>query len=110
MSVTDDERRHAVEFLRTANCSDVACADCQKVSAALFGKGCENALCNLDDCSDSKPWRRIADLIEPEQERTCIYVYDEESAAWRCSECGGLEPVGDHVRYCPDCGAKVVDE
>lgn len=52
----------------------------------------------------------LADLIDPKQERTCIYVYDEESAGWRCSECGGLEPVGDHVRYCPDCGAKVVVE
>lgn len=25
-------------------------------------------------------------------------------------ECGGLEPVGDHVRYCPDCGARVIEE
>lgn len=43
-------------------------------------------------------------------ERTCRYVYDREICAWRCSECGGLEPVGDHVRYCPDCGARVVSE
>lgn len=43
-------------------------------------------------------------------ERTCHYVYDKELCAWRCSECGGLEPVGCHVRYCPDCGARVVDE
>lgn len=42
-------------------------------------------------------------------ERTCRYVYDREICAWRCSECGGLEPVGDHVSYCPDCGAKVVE-
>lgn len=43
-------------------------------------------------------------------ERTCHYVYDREICAWVCSECGGLEPVGDNVRYCPDCGAKVVSE
>lgn len=43
-------------------------------------------------------------------ERTCHYIYDKEICAWRCSECGGLEPVGDHVSYCPDCGAKVVGE
>ena len=43
-------------------------------------------------------------------ERTCHYVYDKEICAWRCSECGGLEPVGDHVSYCPDCGARVMDE
>ena len=40
--------------------------------------------------------------------RTCHYVYDNEICAWRCSECGGLEPVGDHVLYCPHCGARVV--
>ena len=43
-------------------------------------------------------------------ERTCHYVYDEGLCGWACSECGGLEPVGDNVRYCPDCGARVVDE
>ena len=43
-------------------------------------------------------------------ERTCHYVYDREICAWRCSECGGLEPVGDHVCYCPDCGARIEDE
>lgn len=51
----------------------------------------------------AKRWNRRAG-------RTCHYVYDREICAWRCSECGGLEPVGDHVRYCPDCGARVVDE
>lgn len=43
-------------------------------------------------------------------ERTSRYVYDKEICAWRCSECGGLEPVGDHVRYCPDCGARIEEE
>lgn len=56
---------------------------------------------------------RVGSLDDPlvyVPERTCRYVYDREICAWRCSECGGLEPVGDHVRYCPDCGARVVDE
>lgn len=65
---------------------------------------------HMHPCDYDELHHRLADLIEPEPERTCIYVYDEESAVWRCSECGGLEPVGDHVRYCPDCGAKVVEE
>lgn len=50
-----------------------------------------------------KRWNRRA-------ERTSHYVYDREICAWRCSECGGLEPVGDHVRYCPDCGARIEEE
>ena len=41
-------------------------------------------------------------------ERTCRYVRDEALGGWMCSECGGLEPVGDSVSYCPDCGARVV--
>ena len=43
-------------------------------------------------------------------ERTCHYVYDKEICGWVCSGCGGLEPVGDHVRYCPDCGARIEEE
>lgn len=128
MSVTNEERRHAVEFLRTANCSYVACADCQKVSAALFGKGCENALCNLDDCSDSKPWRRLADLIEPE-EQTCHMIRDHLTDTVFCDVCGerfdgvaqymamgpnGFSPADYKAKYkdanfCPNCGAKVVE-
>lgn len=52
----------------------------------------------------------MAELWNRRAERTCHYVYDKEICAWRCSECGGLEPVGDHVRYCPDCGARIEDE
>ena len=53
---------------------------------------------------------RAISLWNRRAERTCRYVYDREISAWRCSECGGLEPVGDHVRYCPDCGARIAEE
>lgn len=60
----------------------------------------------------STPWMESKDdaiaAWNRRAERTCHYVYDREICAWRCSECGGLEPVGDHVRYCPDCGARVI--
>ena len=61
----------------------------------------------------------LADLIEPEPERTCRAEQDYEAMddgipdcrIWRC-ECGekfpfwrGLEPI-----YCPLCGAKVIEE
>ena len=54
---------------------------------------------------------RVGSLEKPRvyvPERTCRYVYDESMCGWVCSECGGLEPIGDNVRYCPDCGARVV--
>ena len=68
---------------------------------------------------------RLADLIEPE-ERTCRNTAGKPFAGYRmfsCSECGAyLEVDGDTdanlfaggerpmPRYCPNCGAKVVEE
>lgn len=54
---------------------------------------------------------RVGSLERPRvyvPERTCRYIYDEVLHGWVCSECGGLESVGDNVLYCPDCGARVV--
>ena len=64
---------------------------------------------------------RLADLIEPEPERTCKNVYDEmEMGAcdngFECSECGEMveDCEGYHVKgtwnYCPNCGAKVITD
>ena len=65
-------------------------------------------------CSIGQDWQdqdwcnRLADLIEPEQERTCKNL--SSGSLFVCSECNG------HVTkwrvmpsYCPDCGAKVVE-
>lgn len=60
--------------------------------------------------------QRIADLIEPEPERTCR---DEGSSeTFRCTRCvtfirrdavtDGFRP--NPIRYCPCCGAKVVKQ
>ena len=77
---------------------DTACAvTCRKCR-------CGTPTVSLNDGERAvEAWNRRA-------ERTCHYVYDKEICAWRCSECGGLEPVGDHVRYCPDCGARIAEE
>ena len=59
----------------------------------------------------------LADLIEPEPERTCQDV--EGGNFFRCSKCGcelmrfadGWKPLYmGEVRYCPNCGARVVEE
>lgn len=56
---------------------------------------------------DSKPlFNRLADLIYPEPERTCEIVKDVFD--WKCSVCGNV--ITEQVNYCPNCGAKVVDE
>lgn len=59
---------------------------------------------------------RLADLIEPEPERTCRMEYAGEVppsvkySCYFCSECGS--PIYNDMEpsYCPYCGAKVVDD
>lgn len=56
---------------------------------------------------------RLADLIEPEPERTCsIHETDHEyEDSVRCSECRmTFNRPWQPFNYCPHCGAKVVDE
>lgn len=71
------------------------------------------------DSFSEDAWNRLADLIEPEPERTCRAEQDYEAMEdgipdcriWRC-ECGEKFPSwrGGKPIYCPACGAKVVDE
>lgn len=110
---TNDERREVAARLR------------DKAGRVCFD-GCE-----VEECLSSGDWRysysagdgarsymRLADFIEPEPERTCRLAYDTVHDDMVCSACGSwldmvayseLETSGQ-MRYCPVCGAKVVDE
>ena len=69
MRISDEERREAVEFLRSGTCLYFAehrkrqldCTRCMKVSTMLFGH--YDALCDLDSCG-TDAWQRLADLID----------------------------------------------
>lgn len=50
---------------------------------------------------------RIADLIEPEPERTCSNVACSP-CAFRCSKCGWFDKDRCDFNFCPNCGEKVV--
>ena len=62
----------------------------------------------------------LADLIEPEPERTCRMTKKGPEFVlagwWECSECGPVyPPCNDEIavwalQKCPRCGAKVVDK
>ena len=65
-----------------------------------------------------RPWReimtRLADLIEPEPERTCRNVADDyDGMGFVCSECTRAVPEDEYDPeidgYCSGCGAKVVE-
>lgn len=118
MRPTDDERREVAENLRN-----------------MCGCGCRYAEEFYELLNDTvmRAWdfhdfhdvaNRLADLIEPE-ERTCRNIANkndrEFGAPFICSECGA-DPHdaesyfcgfsnGEHDwRFCPNCGAKVVEE
>lgn len=74
MRISDEERREAVEFLRSGECLDPSgrmktefdCARCMKVSTVLFGH--YDALCELDSCGTGA-WKKLADLIDRPSEK-----------------------------------------
>ena len=60
----------------------------------------------------------LADLIEPEPERTCRNTTRHHHYGFECSECKwsayepndyGNDVCFDDFNYCPNCGAKVVE-
>lgn len=63
---------------------------------------------------DNDCWQRLADLIEPEPERTCEILHDDNLSEQyggpmaRCSYCWAALPeefIGPYY-YCPCCGSK----
>lgn len=103
--------------LRMLDASEWSCYG-QEFDAIMDACGCNFG----QDQQDVELKDRLADLIEPEPERTCTFseyqTGDEHFPT--CSSCGyeaAREECEDYVgvvyyekRYCPNCGAKVVQE
>lgn len=49
----------------------------------------------------------LADLIEPEPERTCRMI--DNGAEFCCSECDCRHSYDDEPKFCMGCGARVVE-
>ena len=67
--------------------------------------GTDKAIFSIDDLKI-----RLADLIEPEPERTCnrVKLYDTGGVWYEgCSKC--RNQLDDYDVYCSKCGAKVLD-
>ena len=115
---TNDERREVAARLREANLTKGASYIERKMGlepavAARFVEipNLIGAL-NFDKAivSTRELTNRLADLIEPEPERTCKPVIAEDGAnegSRVCSECGRLYWA---TPFCAYCGAKVVGE
>lgn len=115
---TNEERREIAARLREKHGERQGTFEPQSMSIQAMNR--------LDDLLDCLPKRRdmlldLADLIEPEPERTCEVLCVKHGPIFdvlRFSCCGyewaenrtdrgATEP---DPNYCPSCGAKVVDE
>lgn len=122
MSVTDDERREVAEDMRK-----MASQSYPLTNPVL------SCFIRAEKSDPASLWNRLADLIEPEPERTCRVVTDKNTVSQTqevhtkyCSECSYVFGHEQHRQllpgldeefvlhavqipdYCPGCGAKVV--
>lgn len=120
--IDDDERREiAARLAREAQAWRETFPDSEcdfSDAAAMMQDLCvfigleRDALC-------SEVFKRLADLIEPEQERTCHMTKKGSEFVlagwWECSECGPVyPPCNDEIavwalQKCQRCGAEVVE-
>lgn len=125
--VTDEERRDVARRLRKLSHGYVTVGDYRNAIGMDDRPNLEYdevtgepVLRKIDLDDTSAEMLRLADLIEPEPERTCRMTKiggDRVLAGWwECSECGPVyPPCKDEIaewalRKCPHCGAKVVGE
>lgn len=112
---TNEERRRIAENIRGA-AETAGFGRCVYLEGTLFGMGVyarsiESMRCGL---------YALADLIEPEPERTCRMEYDHMHCDYVCTACGEWHNVATYdardaddrillrpYRYCPNCGARV---
>ena len=125
--VTDDERREVAGHIRQIDCSGFTAhsmddGDGRSLLCAYIAEAA--GVGHAPYYFDAKPLCAcLADLIEPEPERTCHVEYKcRKGDIWPravCSVCGhdlshrdAVDDCGeDEVElcpYCPNCGAKVV--
>ena len=97
--VTSEDRKEVVKALHDL------CDGCETVSDYDLAKAFRlEAVSRYAYSSDSV--LRIADLIEPEPERTGTPVLDDQGwIMWRCPECG--QSINRADNYCSSCGVKV---
>lgn len=108
MKISDDERREVAENLRT-----MTAFGCQ-YKEHFYELLEETVMPEWEFHSYDAVANRLADLIEPEPERTCNaeqipYMPGCYEGYW-CSVCHCIEFESDKPNYCPNCGAKVVTE
>jgi len=111
MTVTNEKRREVARMLREHGLF-ASLLPLDKYLAWIYDVlNCGRSVTSLT--------MRLADHIEPEPERTCHMRVLENASGnpkhflmYVCSECHGavVHDKYDPIYYCPNCGAKVVEE
>ena len=109
--MTDEERREVAARLRELAQESARCGDDgvgERACRVLLGPRVDL----LDVVDAHFPLARLADLIEP-QERTCR-IYDTDHGfedSIRCDACQmTFRRPWQPFKFCPNCGAKVIQE
>ena len=103
--ITNEERKKVATKLREKHCERQWTFEPQDMMMQAY-----NRLYDLLDCLSCLPRRRdlfldLADLIEPEPERTCRWKHIE--GTWFMCECGERHDCVIPDNFCSNCGAKV---
>ena len=107
--ISNDERREVAARLREQKTWDIF-TDFEY----CIGELCDAVFEDEGDLNDMfRLQAALANLIEPEQERTCNaeqipYIPGGYEGYW-CSVCHCIDLESDEPNYCPNCGAKVVE-
>ena len=110
---TNEERREVAARLRVLSSHREVDKELVEDALGLYMYECI-------DGYDPVSVMELADLIEPEPERTCRMEYDHVHCDYVCTACGEWHNTGmydacdadDRIvfkpyRYCPECGARV---
>lgn len=101
--ITDDERREVARKLRglAENCDGVVWVLIERHLGLVLDERY-----SAGSVYTSESVSRLADLIEPETERTCRMV--DNGVELCCSECDRRHDYDDEPQFCMGCGARVV--
>ncbi len=114
---TNEERREAVRRLRNFEFEMLEALETLDTDSNAVLMLCTLTLivCGGMEVTGQEMTNRLADLIEPEPERTCHMIWKFPTYgfySYECSSCGEKFHFAHAVKlkFCPDCGAKVVSK
>lgn len=102
MSVSYEERSEIVQRLRKLEIGVIGTV----IPTVELVKNILKAI-DYSHSNAMTPYGRLADLIEPEPERTCRMI--DNGCELCCSECDGRHEYDEEPNYCHNCGARVVE-